>query len=119
MWEPHIRTNDSLLKPDILVWNSEIVFVIDVCMRGDRDDLDSACHEKVVKYLKEEILGFARRVSGVHDVRVVGLAVNWRGPVAPSAVVNLRPLLRDLDFMWISVRTLEIWEFWHKSTGQG
>ena len=122
-WEPHIRTNEGLLKPDILVWNSELCFVIDVCVRGDRDDLDRACHDKVRKYQKEEILGYARRVSGVLDVRVVGLAVNWRGAVAPSAIVSLRPLLRDRDFMWISVRTLEfgskIWEFWHKSTGQG
>lgn len=119
-WEPSIKTPLGLLKPDLLSYNGDVAFLIDITVVSDHFDLSTAYHSKKVKYDHPDVLRFVRNLSGATNVIVGALVVNWRGAIAPESADFLKGILMKRDMKILSVRTLQyglyVYDFWNKST---
>ena len=50
MVEPLIKSSGGAVKPDLVFWNSEASYVLDVAVEGDWFDPDTGHERKVTKY---------------------------------------------------------------------
>ena len=122
LWEPHIRGEGGLLKPDLLYWkkDSGMVRIIDVAVISDHVDPGVPYQDKVTKYNVDSVVGFARGVSGQPLVEVGALVINWRGAIARDTKVFLKEVIKSREWAVLSLRTLQYgvysYDFWNKTT---
>ena len=120
LWEPHFRLSSGLLKPDLICYNNEVAFVVDISIVSDSVDPDTVHRQKVAKYGVPELLSKVRAATGLDIVIPSALILNWRGAISPASASSLKDVIRKADQTILSCRTLQygvyIWDTWHKST---
>ena len=102
--EPHIQTESGLRKPDIVAYNVArgISAVIDVTICTDNIEVNRAHFKKVETYAQHpEITRYVEALSGGREPFYSGVAINWRGAIAPQSA-------QDLRTMGVSERTLKL-----------
>lgn len=118
--EPHFKTSQGLMKPDILAVKDGAAYVIDAQVVTDGEPLRKAHSRKLDKYaiLREPIT----LLHGTTDVFFHSLTVNWRGVWSSDSCKMLidSGLIRKKDIPVISTRAIiggiAAFNFFNKST---
>lgn len=113
-WAPHFRTEEGLLKPNIVCVLNDTIMVIDISIVSDNIDLDYAYKEKVNKYSRRLFLNKVKQHYRKDSVKVGAMIINWRGAIAPASLTFHNWILKNSDLKLLSVRTLSygvyIWD---------
>ena len=115
MVEPLIKTSGGAVKPDLVFWNSEASYVLDVAVEGDGFDPDTGHERKVAKYSAvPEITALVQRsripFSNKNQVPTCTAFVsNWRGMLSRKSSYALMELgcFRKTDLKLLSVAIVE------------
>ena len=95
--EPRIKVGTTFVKPDLVAWKGQKVYVLDPIICGDGARLSEREAQKVITYNIPEVIGFATHVAseaqpGEKTVEVLGIAMNFRGAIMETTVDRLRKL---------------------------
>lgn len=106
--EPRISTPEGLRKPDLVVWNEERSYVIDVQVTADSNvnSIDVYHQEKIRKYDKPAIKSYVESRTG-KEPTIESITCNWRGVTSRQTSLLCRELgLSTADLELISIRAL-------------
>lgn len=80
MVEPGIRVPVlEFRKPDLIIYNSCRVYVIDATIVSETCSLNNAQMDKVAYYNQPDIVEWVKRVTGASVIHFSAVALNWRG----------------------------------------
>lgn len=112
-FEPQFKYNDLVLKPDLVAYSNNNVFILDIQIINDQFNLRVAHMNKVTKY---EVLRPQLDPLRPGGAVFMSLTVNWRGvfSVESFRLLTACHLLRPPDFRVLAARVLR-WGFrlWH------
>lgn len=117
--EPSFKINEATLKPDIVAYSPDKVFVIDAQVINDQYNLDEAHENKINKCLPL-VPQLDRLRSG--GCMVSSLTINWRGCFSPGSCKDLLAwrLINKRDLKILSLRamvgTIGCWRAHQKMT---
>ena len=95
-------------KPDLVVWKEKDAWVVDVTIVADNANLNECCDRKARYYDSPEVTSWVKNFTSSETVVYEGLAINWRGAMAPKAFEFLRDVFRLSlnDLQLLSVKTV-------------
>ena len=113
--EPLIKSSGGAVKPDLVFWNSEASYVLDVAVEGNGFDPDTRHERKLAKYyVVLEITALVRRsripFSNANQLPMyTALVSNWRGMLSQKSSFTLMELgcFRKMDMKLLSVAIVE------------
>jgi hypothetical protein len=120
--EPHILTDHSFVKPDIVAWKEcGKVVVIDPCVTGDSVEyLRNRAAEKTAKYSTQAVRDYCAGLlaeNGVEmkDFKAIGVPVQYRGDILQTTVEALLGLgIQRRYIAYLSyVTVVATWHLWH------
>ena len=93
--EPRIPTAQSFVKPDLVFWNGDSAFVLDVGINGDGFDPDTG-HERKVDYYAAEAVHIRKWINeqATADLfpEFTAFVSNWRGVLSRKSTDSLLAL---------------------------
>ncbi|XP_026478345.1 uncharacterized protein LOC113384801 [Ctenocephalides felis] len=109
MIESPFTVDGKRLKPDLILWDAEESYIVDVTVRLEQgNSLGKANMEKILKYecLYPEVLN----ITGATHCRVLPIVVGSRGSLPPKTLSNLsllskRPKHTGLTSVLVALRT--------------
>lgn len=120
--EPAIPTPEGIRRPDIIVWNADKAYVIDVTIVADNADMYVAHELKVAYYNKPHVTSWVSHVSGRSSIVYSSVAFNWRGALAPPSYEllhsDLKITKRNITLLSVIVleRSFHIWLTFKRGT---
>ena len=122
LMEPRIPVGQSFVKPDLIIWKGDRVYVIDPIISNDVVSLELRAQEKTAIYGIDPVKNFAldqARPPGDTDwggiIKVTGITVNNRGAISTTSCKVLKEIgIGPVYINYMLVRCLtDTWRMLH------